>query len=105
MRTLSHWSRSTRQRADAEGASSRALRAILFHQMSDSDCPYLRCERTAFRESLDLSEEAPMTVILWWSCQHPFHGIAVDFGDARLAVERHCAACTLPRPRADGGAD
>ena len=105
MRSLSHWSRSTRQRADAEGALRCAFQAIISAEMTDSDCPYLRCERTAFRESLDLSVEAPMTVILWWSCQHPFHGIAVDLGDARLAVERHCAACSLPRSRADGSAD
>jgi hypothetical protein len=64
--------------------------------MSGLDCPYLVRETIAYRESLDLSREARTHVVTAWQCAHPFHGIAVDLGDARGEVERHCAACRLP---------
>ena len=65
---------------------------------------YLWCQRTALRESFDLSDAAPMTVILTWYCRHPFHGIPLDLGDACLAVEPHCAACSQPWPETEVGA-
>ena len=65
--------------------------------MSGLDCPYLVRETIAYRESLDLSREARTCVITAWQCAHPFHGIAVDLGEAREDVEHHCAACRLPR--------
>ena len=64
--------------------------------MSGLDCPYLVRETIAYRESLDLSREARTCVITAWQCAHPFHGIAVDLGEAREDVEHHCAACRLP---------
>jgi hypothetical protein len=64
-------------------------------------CPYLVRERTAFRESLDLSQEAPFQVVVTWYCKHPFHGIRLELGDARVEVEQVCAACTLPLPQSD----
>ena len=64
--------------------------------MSRLDCPYLVRETIAYRESLDLSREARTRVVTAWQCAHPFHGIAVELGDVRGAVEEHCAACRLP---------
>ena len=69
--------------------------------MTEPACPYLVRERTAFRESLDLSREAPFQVVVNWYCEHPFHGLRLDLGDARANVEQHCAACSLPRPQSD----
>ena len=66
--------------------------------MNEPRCPYLVRETTAYRESLDLSRPAPTTVVVNWYCAHPFHGIRMDLGDARAAVEECCAACGLPRP-------
>jgi hypothetical protein len=65
--------------------------------MTEPACPYLARETTAFRESLDLSREAPFRVVVTWYCEHPFHGIRLELGDARAEVERHCAVCSLPR--------
>jgi hypothetical protein len=73
--------------------------------MTESACHYLTCETTTFRESLDLSKEARVTVVLTWYCRHPFHGIRLELGDEFCAVERRCAACALPRPEPNGGAD
>jgi len=64
--------------------------------MREPDCPHLVCETITYRESLDLSREARTCVITAWQCAHPFHGIAVELGDVRGAVEEHCAACRLP---------
>jgi hypothetical protein len=66
--------------------------------MSEPDCPYLVRERTTYRESLDLSRDAPVHVVVTWRCAHPFHGMSLDLGDAHYEVEAHCAACPLPRP-------
>ena len=68
--------------------------------MREPACPFLRCEKMAFRGSLDLSRTASPTVIVTWYCEHPFHGIRLELGDARADVEKLCAACSLPR--ADG---
>lgn len=73
-------------------------------EMTESGCPYLTCEKTAFRRSLDLTEAPPITIILTWYCRHPFHGLRLEFGDARSEVENYCAACTLPPHQPDGGA-
>ena len=64
--------------------------------MSEVDCPHLVRETIAYRESLDLSREARTHVVTAWQCAHPFHGIAVDLGDEREEMERHCTACRLP---------
>ena len=69
--------------------------------MIEFDCPFLVRETVAYRESLNLSRVAPTTIIVTWSCEHPFHGIRLDLGDARADMEQHCAACTLPRPQSD----
>jgi len=74
-------------------------------EMTESACPYLVCEKTAFRASLDLSAAAPVSLVVTWYCRHPFHGIRLELGDARREVEKHCAACLLPRQQQDGGAD
>jgi hypothetical protein len=66
--------------------------------MNEPGCPYLVRETTVYRESLDLSRAAPTTVVVSWHCKHPFHGIRLDLGDVRTAVEERCAACALPRP-------
>jgi len=66
--------------------------------MTGSPCPYLKRERTAWRENLDLSRPAPMTAVITWYCEHPFHGIRVDLGDSRTEAERRCGLCSLPRP-------
>ena len=71
--------------------------SILSGAMTDPACPHLVREKTAFRESLDLSGDAPFRVIVTWYCEHPFHGIRLELGDARAEVERHCAVCSLPR--------
>ena len=67
-------------------------------EMNEPGCPHLVRETTVYRESLDLSRPAPVTVIVNWFCAHPFHGIRLDLGDARAEVEERCAACALPRP-------
>jgi hypothetical protein len=74
-------------------------------EMTEPPCPYLRCVKTAFRANLDVSAAAPVHVSATWYCRHPFHGIHLELGDARSDVERHCADCSLPRPRPDGIAD
>ena len=66
-------------------------------------CPYLAFEKTAFRESLDLSVASQLIVTVTWYCEHPFHGIRLELGDARAEVEKLCAGCSLPRPRPDSG--
>jgi len=73
--------------------------------MTESGCPYLTCEKTAFRGSLDLTEAAPVSIIVTWYCRHPFHGMPLELGDARSEVEKHCAACSLARQEPDDGAD
>ena len=70
--------------------------------MTESGCPYLTCEKTAFRGSLDLAQAAPVSVIVTWYCRHPFHGMSLELGGARGEVEDHCAACSLPWRRPDG---
>jgi len=75
------------------------------HEMTNPDCPYLTCEKTAFRASLDLSAAAPVSLVVTWYCRHPFHGVRLELGDACSEVEKHCAACSLPRQGPDGGAD
>ena len=65
--------------------------------MTPLACPYLTCEKTAFRTSLDLSAAAKVSIILTWYCRHPFHGMPLELGDARGDVEEQCAACPLPR--------
>jgi hypothetical protein len=65
--------------------------------MTERACPYLTCQKTAFRTSLDLSSPAEVRVIVTWYCEHPFHGLRLELGDARVAVEQQCAACPLPR--------
>ena len=74
-------------------------------EMTKAGCPYLVCEKTAFRTSLDLSAAAPVTIIVTWYCRHPFHGLRLELGDARSEVEKHCAACSLPgrQPDAESG--
>ena len=67
--------------------------------MTESRCPYLVRERTMYRENLDVSRSAPMTVVITWYCEHPFHGIRMELGDARAAAEGHCGSCALPRPQ------
>jgi len=73
--------------------------------MTESGCPYLVCEKTAFRGGLDLSEAAPVNIIVTWYCRHPFHGMRLELGDARSDVEKRCAACPLPRQQPGGDAD
>ena len=74
-------------------------------EMREPRCPYLQCEKTAFRGSLDLTVPSQVDVVVTWYCRHPFHGMRLELGDARSEVERHCAACSLPRQQVDGGAD
>lgn len=64
--------------------------------MAGPGCPYLSHERAAFRESLDLSRPSPMSTVVTWYCEHPFHGIRLELGDTLAEVERRCGACTLP---------
>ena len=71
-------------------------------EMTESGCPYLACEKKALRGSLDLTDAPPITIILTWYCQHPFHGMRLELGDARGDVEEHCEVCSLPRPDPDG---
>ena len=70
--------------------------------MTHPACPYLVCEKTAFRASLDLSAAAPVSIVVTWYCRHPFHGIRLELGDARGEVEKLCAVCALPRHEPDG---
>ena len=70
--------------------------------MNAPACPYLTCEKATIRTNLDLSEPAQLMVIVTWYCEHPFHGIRLELGDARADVERHCSICTLPQPESDG---
>jgi len=91
--------------ADEARAQGRGRRGIMPSEMTEPCCPYLVCEKTAFRASLDLSAAAPMNIVVTWYCRHPFHGMRLELGDARSEVERHCAACSLPRQQVDGGAD
>ena len=74
-------------------------------EMKHPACPYLVCEKTAFRASLDLSAAAPVNIVVTWYCRHPFHGMRLELGDARGEVDKHCEACSLPRPEpaGDGG--
>ncbi len=65
--------------------------------MKQPSCPYLVREATAYRGNLDLSAPATYEVIVTWHCEHPFHGIRLELGDARAEMEQLCAACTLPR--------
>jgi hypothetical protein len=69
--------------------------------MTESRCPYLVCEKTAFRGTLDLTAAPRPMVVVKWYCEHPFHGIRLDLGDARSDTEKHCSICTLPRPDVD----
>jgi hypothetical protein len=73
--------------------------------MTHTDCPYLVCEKAAFRGSLDLTAPAKVNVVVTWYCGHPFHGLPLELGDARREVEKHCAACSLPRRQPDADAD
>ena len=66
--------------------------------MKKPACPYLLRETTAYRGNLDLSAPAKYEVTVTWYCEHPFHGIRLELGDAGCDVESHCAACTLSAP-------
>ncbi len=70
--------------------------------MTKPRCPYLVCETTAIRETLDVREAAPLSVTVTWYCRHPFHGIRLELGDGRSDMEKHCAVCSLPRELPDG---
>ena len=73
--------------------------------MIELDCPYLESETTAFRTVVfDLAAPGRPSVAQTWYCRHPFHGVRIELGDARLVVEECCAACRLPRERADEAA-
>ena len=74
-------------------------------EMTESGCPYLTCEKTAFRGPLDLTEAAPVSIIVTWYCRHPFHGIRLELADARNDLEKRCRACSLPRLQSDAEAD
>jgi len=50
-------------------------------EMTEPCCPYLVCEKTAFRASLDLSAAAPMNIVVTWYCRHPFHGMRLELGE------------------------
>jgi hypothetical protein len=65
--------------------------------MNEPECPHLIRETITYRESLDLSRQAPTKVLATWQCSHPFHGIRLELGDALGHVVTHCSACTLPR--------
>jgi len=73
--------------------------------MTRFGCPYLVCEKAAFRGSLDLTVPARVSIVVTWYCRHPFHGLTLELGDARDEVEKHCAACSLPGRQPDGEAD
>ena len=77
----------------------------MHREMKASGCPHLQCEKTAVRESLDVSGAAPVSITVTWYCRHPFHGIRVELGEAAREVEKHCAGCALPRDVPDAGAD
>lgn len=64
--------------------------------MNALDCPYLLRETLTFRESLDLSKNAPMRVVVSWQCSHPFHGLRLELGEEPGEVRRRCAGCALP---------
>jgi hypothetical protein len=51
---------------------------------------------------LDLSDPGRPNVSRTWYCRHPFHGLALELGDARLEVEQHCRCCGLPREQPAG---
>jgi len=70
-------------------------------EMTEPCCPYLVYEKSAFRGSLDLTAPAQADVVVTWYCEHPFHGLRLELGDARSEVEKHCAACSLPRRQPD----
>jgi hypothetical protein len=72
---------------------------------NDPDCPYLLRETLTWRESLDLSKNAPMRVTVMWHCAHPFHGIRLDLGDDPSEVQLLCAACVLPLAGAPAARD
>jgi hypothetical protein len=74
-------------------------------EMTHSGCQYLTRETTAFRASLDLTEGAPVSIVVTWYCRHPFHGMPLELGDSLSEVEEQCAACPLPRQAPDGGED
>jgi hypothetical protein len=65
--------------------------------MTQCACPYLVCEKAAFRGSLDLTKPAPVNVVVTWYCRHPFHGLRLELGDTRSEVEKQCEACSLPQ--------
>jgi len=73
--------------------------------MTPTACPYLVCEKAAFRGSLDLSVPSQVDVVVTWYCRHPFHGLRLELGDARSEVEKQCEACSLPQrpPDAESG--
>ncbi len=70
--------------------------------MNVPTCPYRVCEKTAFRSTLDLSKAAKQIVVCTWYCEHPFHGLRLELGDARSDMEKQCAVCPLPRPGDEG---
>ena len=73
--------------------------------MTPTGCPYLVCEKAAFRGSLDLSVPSQVDVVVTWYCGPPFPGMPLELGDARSEVEKHCEACSLPQrpPDAESG--
>jgi hypothetical protein len=72
--------------------------------MDGMHCPYLHCETTAFRRvGIDLGEPAQVSVTRVWYCRHPFHGLRLELGDARLDMEERCGACGLPKEQPDAG--
>ena len=68
-------------------------------------CPYLRREKIAVRNDLDLSVEAPARITVTWYCRHTFHGIPVALGESLEDAERCCRTCRLPRPQEHDDAD
>ena len=87
--------------ADEARAQGRGRRGIMPSEMTEPCCPYLVCEKTAFRASLDLSAAAPVSLIATRYCRHPFHGVPLELGDSRREAEKYCAACSLPRREKD----
>jgi hypothetical protein len=67
--------------------------------MTNARYPYLMCEKAAFRGRIGHSEAPTIIVILIWYCRHSSHGMRLELRDARSKVEKHCAACSLPRRR------
>lgn len=59
------------------------------------DCPYLGKTDTGYRENLNLVGESKIIIFTTWYCKHPFHGVVLELGDAKLEADKNCGLCSL----------